>query len=107
MALQTCPEELTFEKTENQVASLINQLSRQNWLYRAKAAMSLREFTSQPTVRTALMKALKDTHFLVRCHAADALKQVKSPETEAALKQWEAEETKAAQAEQLSQSGLR
>jgi hypothetical protein len=31
-------------------------------------------------------------HFLVRCHAADALKQIKLPETEAALKRWEAEQ---------------
>ena len=43
---------------------------------------------------TALMKALEDTHFLVRWHAADALKQMKSPETEAALKRWESEEAK-------------
>ena len=94
MTLPTHPKELTLKKTEKQLTSLIKQLSHQNWLFRAKAAMSLKGLGPHPETMTALIGALADDHFLVRCHAADALKQIELPEAEAALKQWEAEEAK-------------
>ena len=88
------PTEFLGDEHGTVSSQLISQLSQQEWMSRAKAAISLKELTAQQPVIAALMKALDDPHFLVRHHAADALKPVKSPETEAALKQWEAGESK-------------
>ena len=92
MALQTDSNASTLKNTEKRITWLIKQLSHRDWLFRAKAAISLKQLGPQPQAMTALMRALKDPHYLVRYHAADALKQMELPETEAALKQWEAEE---------------
>lgn len=71
-----------------QIESLTKQLSDNNWLDRAKAAISLGRL-GQPEAVPALICALGDDHYLVGYHAADALKQIATPQAETAIKQWE------------------